>query len=104
MPALSYRISRAQIESCPSVDEPLFLTLSEFYREEFIKCQRCLEQQREHFSARAVDDLERALMRVMSRIDRLCTTADADAIISRLLRQFDVVAGQTVWSDSRQVH
>ena len=97
-------MSRAQTGSHSSDDEPLFLTLSDFYREEFIKCQRCLEQQREHFSARAVDDLERALIRVMSRLDRLCTKADAGVVVGRLLRQFDVVAGQTAWSDPRQVH
>lgn len=97
-------MSRAQAGSRSSGDEPLFLSLTDFYREEFMKCQRCLEQQREYFSARVVDDLERALIRVMSRLDRLCTTEDAGVVVGRLLRQFDVVAGQTVWSDPRQVH
>lgn len=97
------RDTRAQLGSS-SGDEPLFLTLSDFYREEFIKCQRCLEQQREYFSARAVDDLERALLRVMAGLDRLCTSGNAGAVVSRLLREFDAVAGQTVWSDPRQIH
>lgn len=104
MPASSKRMSRAQIGSRSSDDDALLLTLSAFYREEFLKCQRCLEQQREHFSARAVDDLERALLRVMDRLDRLCVSADADTVVSRLLREFDVVAGQSIWSDPRQVH
>jgi hypothetical protein len=97
-------MSRALTGSPSSDDDSLLLTLSAFYREEFLKCQRCLEQQREHFSARAVDDLERALLQVMGRLDHLCTSADAGAVVSRLLRRFDVVAGQAAWSDPRQVH
>jgi hypothetical protein len=95
---------RAQTGSRSSDDDGLLLSLSAFYREEFLKCQRCLEEQREHFSARTVDDLERALIRVMARLDRLCTSADAGDVVSRLLREFDVVAGQAAWSDPRQVH
>lgn len=79
-------------------------SLSDFYREEFAKCQRCLEQQREFYSERTISDVERALTRVMSQLDRLCTTADADEVVSSLLRQFDVVAGLSAWSDPRHVH
>jgi hypothetical protein len=78
--------------------------LTTFYREEFVKCQRCLEQQREFYSERTIDDVERALTRVMSQLDRLCTKADADKVVSRLLRQFDVVTGLSAWSDPRQVN
>jgi hypothetical protein len=104
MPASSKRMSRALTGYYSSDDDALLLTLSAFYREEFLKCQRCLEEQREYFSARAVEDLERALLRIMDRLDRLCVSADAGAVVSQLLRQFDVVAGQTAWSDPRQVH
>jgi transcription initiation factor IIE alpha subunit len=104
MLASSYRIPRRQIRSRPSFDEALSLTLSDFYREEFVKCQRCLEQQREYYSARTVNDLESALAQIMSRLDLLCTTGNAALIVSRLLRQFDVVAGQANWHDPGQVH
>lgn len=97
------RMSRAQLGSLSVHDEPLSLSLSAFYREEFLKCQRCLDEQRESFSARAVNDLERALLKVMGRLDRLCTSADAGRVVSHLLRQFDVLAGP-VWSDPDQVH
>ena len=30
---------------------------SDFYREEFIKCQRCLEQQREFYSEGTIDEV-----------------------------------------------
>jgi len=79
-------------------------SLSNFYREEFAKCQRCLEQQREYYSERAISDVERALTRVMSQLDRLCTTDDANEVVGRLLRQFDVITGLSAWSDPKQVN
>jgi hypothetical protein len=103
MPAPRNRLSRYLTDSRPPAD-PLFHSLSDFYREEFVKCQRCLEQQREFYSQGAIDDVERALTRVMSQLDRLCTTADADKVVSRLLRQFDVVTGLSAWTDPTQVN
>ena len=103
MSASRNRLSRFLTDSRPPCD-PVFHSLSSFYREEFIKCQRCLEQQREFYSEAAVDDVERALTRVLSQLDRLCTKADADKVVSRLLRQFDVVTGLSAWSDPKQVN
>ena len=98
-------LSRFLTDSRPQ-GGPVFYSLSTFYREEFAKCQRCLEQQREFYSERAISDAEQALTQVMSQIDRLCANADADAdkVVSRLLRQFDVVTGLSAWSDPKQVH
>lgn len=81
-----------------------FPSVSDFYREEFAKCQRCLDEQREFYSEDAIVDVERALSKVMAELDRLCTTADADKVVSRLLRQFDVVTGLSAWSDPRHTH
>lgn len=103
MPAPRNRLSRYLTDSRPPAD-PVIHSLSNFYREEFVKCQRCLEQQREYYSDRAIDEMERALTRVMSQLDRLCTKADADEIVSRLLRQFDVATGLSARSDPKQVH
>lgn len=97
------RLSRYLTDSRPQCD-PVFHSLSNFYREEFLKCQQCLEQQREYYSQRAIDDVEKALLKVMGQLDRLCTTADADEVVSRLLRQFDVVTGLSAWTDPRQVN
>jgi hypothetical protein len=97
------RTSRFLTDSRPTA-EPVFHSLSNFYREEFIKCQRCLEEQREYYSDRAIEDVEKALARVMSQLDRLCTKADADKVVSRLLRQFDIVTGLSGWSDPKQVN
>jgi hypothetical protein len=48
--------------------------------------------------------VEEALTRVMSQLDRLCTTADADQVVSRLLQQFDVVTGLSAWTDPSQIN
>jgi hypothetical protein len=103
MPASRNRLSRFLTDSRPQCD-PVFHSVSNFYREEFVKCQRCLEQQREFYSEGAITDAERALMKVLSELDRLCTEADADQVVSRLLRQFDVVTGLSAWTDPRQVN
>jgi hypothetical protein len=103
MPASRNRLSRFLTDSRPQCD-PVFHSLSNFYREEFIKCQRCLDQQREFYSERAITDAEKALTKAMSEIDRLCTKADANQLVSQLLRQFDVVTGLSAWSDPRHVH
>jgi len=96
-------LSRLLADLRPPAD-PVFYSLSTFYREEFVKCQRCLDEQREYYSESAISDVERALTRVMSQIDRLCTEADADQVVSRLLQQFDVVTGLFAWTDPRQVN
>lgn len=103
MPAARNRLSRFLTDSRPPTD-PVLHSLTNFYREEFVKCQRCLEQQREFYSDRAIEDMERALTKVMSQLDRLCTKADADKIVSRLLRQFDVATGLSARYDPRQIN
>jgi hypothetical protein len=103
MAASRNRTSRFLTDSRPT-SEPVFRSLSNFYREEFVRCQRCLEQQRGHYSDRAIEDAEKALTRVMSQLDRLCTKADADKVVSRLLRQFEIVTRLAGWSDPRQIN
>ena len=96
-------MSRFLADSRPQCD-PGCHSVSNFYREELAKCKRCLEQQREYYSEGTITDVERALTRMMSQLDRLCTKADADQVVSRLLRQFDVVTGLSAWSDPRHIH
>jgi hypothetical protein len=103
MAASRNRMSRFLLDSRPT-SEPVLHSLSNFYREEFVKCQRCLEEQREHYSDRAIEDVEKALTRVMSELDHLCAKADADKVVSKLLRQFDIVTRLSGWSDPRQVN
>ena len=103
MAASRNRLSRFLADSRPQC-EPVFHSVSEFYREEFLKCQQCLEQQREFYSERAITDVEQALRKVMAQLDRLCDKGDADQVVSRLLRQFDVVTGLSAWTDPRQIN
>ena len=102
MPALRKRLSRYLTDS--RVAEPVLHSVTDFYREEFVKCQRCLDSQREYYSEHTIRDVEQALVKVMSQLDQLCAEADADQVVSQLLRQFDVVTGLSAWADPRQVH
>jgi hypothetical protein len=77
---------------------------TDFYREEFLKHQKCLEKQREYYSEGAITDVEAALTRIMGKLEQLCTKEDADQVVSRLLRKFDLVTGLSAWSDPKNVH
>lgn len=79
-------------------------SLSSFYREELIRCQRCLAQQRECYSEDTIREVEKALTRVMAQLDRLCAGDDADKVVGRLLQQFDAVARLSAWPDPRRIH
>ncbi|MBF8299757.1 MAG: hypothetical protein HW394_127 [Acidobacteria bacterium] len=103
MPASRNRISRFLTDSRPQCD-PGCYSLSNFYREEFVRCQRCLDEQRECYSERAIREVEKALTRVMAQLDRLCVNDDADQVVGGLLRQFDAVTRLSAWSDPRQIH
>lgn len=83
---------------------PNVSALTEFYREEFIKHHRCLQAQREYFSAQAIRRVEAALLRIIADLDRISSDANAEQKVARLLREFDVVTGLSGSSDSHQVH
>jgi hypothetical protein len=78
--------------------------LTDFYREEFLKHRRCLEQQREYYSHSAITSVEAALTRIISQLEQLSTKKDADQLVSRLLRKFNVVTGLSGWTDPKNVH
>ena len=78
--------------------------ITEFYKEEFLKHQRCLQQQRPYFSDRAITDVEAALTKIISEVDHLSQKEDAPQVVSSLLKQFDVVTGLSAWSDPKRSH
>lgn len=78
--------------------------LTEFYREEFVKHQRCLRQQRPYFSEAAITDVEAALTRIMGRLEHLSSQDNAPQVVSSLLKKFDIVTGLSAWSDPKQTH
>ena len=79
-------------------------TLTDFYREEFLKHRRCLEQQREYYSDSAITSVEAALTRIISQLERLSTKENADQVVSGLLRKFNVVTGLSGWTDPKNIH
>ena len=78
--------------------------ITEFYRQEFAKHRRCLQQQRDYFSDSAITDVEAALSRIMQDIEQLCSKDNADEVLSNLLKQFDTVTRLSSTSDPRQFH
>jgi hypothetical protein len=80
------------------------ITRVQFYREEFVKHQRALQQQRDCYSDRAITDVEAALSRIMAKLEVLCTKENADQVVSGLLRQFDLLTGLSAWSDPKNIN
>ena len=79
-------------------------TLTDFYREEFLKHQRCLDHQREYYSDSAIASVEQALTRIIAQLEHLSAKENADQVVSRLLRKFDVVTGLSGWIDPKNPH
>ena len=80
------------------------ITRAEFYREELLKHQRCLERQREYFSAQAIRNVETALQSILSRLDTLCCHQDCDRMMSTLLKKFDLVTRLSAWDEHGRPH
>ena len=76
----------------------------EFYREEFLKHHRCLQQQRPYYSESAITDVETALTKIMGQLEQLSTRDNAPQLVSALLKKFDGVTGLSSWSDPKQTH
>lgn len=76
----------------------------EFFKEEILKHQQCLAEQREYYSERAVRDVEAALSRLIAHLDQVCAQRDAEQFMSRLLRKIDVITGLSAWTDPRKVN
>ncbi|HYE85299.1 MAG TPA: hypothetical protein VEA16_03005 [Vicinamibacterales bacterium] len=79
-------------------------TLTAFYREEFIKHHKCLQAQREYFSAQAIENAENALLKIIADLDRLSEQTNAEQVVAKLLKEFDAVTGLSGWSDPNQIH
>lgn len=83
---------------------PSVSALTEFYREEFIKHHQCLQAQREYFSAQAIQTAEAALLKIIADLDRLSEDKNAEQLVAKLLKEFDVVTNLSGWSDPCKVH
>ena len=78
--------------------------ITEFYREEFVKHHRCLQQQRAYYSESAITDVEAALTQIIGKLEQLSSQDNADQVVSSLLKKFDVVTGLSAWSDPKHTH
>jgi hypothetical protein len=78
--------------------------ITEFYRQEFIKHHRCLQQHRPYFSDGAITDVESVLTRIMGELETMCSKDNVDELVSSLLKKIDVVTGLSAWSDSKHTH
>ncbi len=78
--------------------------ITEFYRQEFVKHRRCLQQHRPYFSEGAITDVETALTRIMGELEQLCSKDNAGELVSGLLKTIDGVTGLSAWSDSKRSH
>ena len=78
--------------------------ISEFYRQEFARHHRCLQQHRPYFSEGAITDVEAALARIMAQLESMCSQDNVDELVSALLKKIDVVTGLSSWSDPRHTH
>ena len=75
-----------------------------FFREELMRHRQCLQAQREHFSPRAVAQVEQAICHTLEHLGELCGKCDCDRIVSCLLRQLDQVTNLSAWSDPKNHH
>jgi hypothetical protein len=78
--------------------------LIEFYREEFLKHRRCLQEQRSYYSESAITDVETALASIISQLEHLSLQDNAPQLVSALLKKFDIVTGLSAWSDPQHTH
>ena len=93
-------MSRFAIDSRPASARHIV----EFYREEFVKHRRCLQEQRLYYSERAITDVEVALAGTIKRLEYLSSQDDAPRLVSLLLKKFDIVTRLSTWSDPKQTH
>jgi hypothetical protein len=98
------RISR--LAERPALSHPCspLASRTEFYRQEFLRHQRCLEQQREYFSEQAIHSVEIAIHRILGRLDTLCGQQDCDRVIGELLKKFDLVTRLSAWDEPSRAH
>jgi len=109
MPRVLNRFLRLHDQAAPASRAALpiastYISRADFYREEFLKHQQCLDAQREHYSARAVAEVEQAIGQTIARLDQLCNHCDCDHIVSCLLRKLDQVTNLSALSDRKTLH
>ncbi len=78
--------------------------LSDFFREELLKHQQCLERQREYYSDTAITQAEDAIARIVGQLEVLCQRDDACQMMGELLRKVDLVTKLSAWTEPNKLH
>jgi hypothetical protein len=97
-------LTPVDLASVRPMSGPTCECLAEFFREEFQKHHRCLEQHREYYSETAIEQAEAALGRILQQMEELCRREDACEIVGGLLRQFEAVTKLSAFSDHQIFH
>ena len=78
------------------VEEGTRKRISDFYREEFLRHKVRLEYQRAFFADDSYEQIETALDRIITEIDKICEVENFERLASHLLHRFDVVTNLSV--------
>ena len=73
------------------LDDPKRKTISEFYREEFLKHKTRLEFQRTFFTEGTYEEIEGVLNRIITEMDKICDVENFEELASHLLQRIDIV-------------
>ena len=74
-----------------AVEEVTRKRISDFYREEFVRHKIRLEYQRPFVADSKFEEIESALDRIITEIDKICEVENFESLASHLLHRFDVV-------------
>jgi hypothetical protein len=74
-----------------AVEEVTRKRISDFYREEFVRHKIRLEYQRPFVANTKFEEIETALDRIITEIDKICEVENFESLASHLLHRFDVV-------------
>ena len=66
-------------------------SISDFYREEFLRHKSRLECQRTFFSEGTYEEIEGVLTRIIAEMDRICEVENFEELASHLLQRIDIV-------------
>jgi hypothetical protein len=66
-------------------------SISDFYRQEFLRHKTRLEFQRTFFAEGTYEEIESVLNRVISEMDRICEVDNFAELASHLLQRIDIV-------------
>ena len=73
------------------LEDPKRKSISDFYRQEFLRHKTRLEYQRTFFNEGTYEEIEGVLNRIISEMDRICEVENFEELASHLLQRIDIV-------------